>query len=400
MRIAIFHSLALGGAQNMAAEFAMRLGRSNIVDVYYLKKKEEDGRRPLLQNIHAEMSYPFAMTLGAPNLFKNLLSSFDYMRLLRISRKVAADIDSKSYDVVLLLGCRYMQTPLIIRYLHTPILYYCAEPWRFFSDQEILRKRPLSPGKRLASFLISPWLAFLRKEEIKLPSRAAIVFTHSKYTQSLIKNTYSIDARLCRLGIDMQKYSRSGRGEPSLLVLSIGAVCWVKGHEDAIRAIARIDKSIKPTLMIIGHWADASESGRLTALARELGVDTRIEVGKTSDQDLVALYSRARMALCLAHSEPFGLIPLEAMACSLPVVAVHEGGYPETVIDGVTGYLVERNIDIIAAKIQELFNDEAKSISMGAAGFDYVSRCWSWSTAENTLKDLLIEAAETSKQLP
>lgn len=395
MKIAFYHNLALGGAQNMVAEFAMRLGRSHMVDVFYLRKKEENGRRPLLQNVHAEFTYPFSMIFGASNLIKNVFFLYDFKRLGKLSKKVASEIDAKQYDVVLVFGCRYTQTPLILKYLRTPSVYYCAEPWRFFSEKKLLRNRPLSIFKRLAFLILSPWLAFLRRSELNLPALATIVFTHSLYTQGLIKSTYGIDSRLCRLAIDLSKYGRVDQSRSSSLVLSVGAVCWIKGHEEAIRAIAFIDKPIKPQLMIIGHWADTSEPKRLTAIASDLGVDMKILVGKTTDKELIALYNRAKMVLCLAHSEPFGLTPLEAMACQVPVIAIKEGGYLETVIDGTTGFLVDRDINSIAAKIQELFNNEAKCLSMGAAGFDCVSKNWGWSAAEKTLEGLLAEAAGT-----
>ena len=63
-------------------------------------------------------------------------------------------------------------------------------------------------------------------------------------------------------------------------------------------------------------------------------------LGWRSDEDIRDLYGRAT-AVLLPGTEDFGMVPVEAQACGTPVVALRAGGACETVVDGVTGVLVE-----------------------------------------------------------
>ena len=66
-----------------------------------------------------------------------------------------------------------------------------------------------------------------------------------------------------------------------------------------------------------------------------------------TDEELVILYNKAKLVVYTPYMEPFGLVPLEAMSCGTPVVGVNEGGVMETVLNGKTGILVERNVNNI-----------------------------------------------------
>ena len=65
-------------------------------------------------------------------------------------------------------------------------------------------------------------------------------------------------------------------------------------------------------------------------------------------------YSKALVVLYTPIREMFGIVPIEAMAAGVPVIATNEGGPKETIIDGKTGYLVDSNEDHIAEKINQL----------------------------------------------
>src|SRR5581483_9311683 len=72
---------------------------------------------------------------------------------------------------------------------------------------------------------------------------------------------------------------------------------------------------------------------------------------RVSDEEIVDLLNRAMMMAYAPRLEPFGLAPLEANACGLPVIGVAEGGVRETVVDGVTGLHVEHDPGAVAAAI-------------------------------------------------
>ena len=79
----------------------------------------------------------------------------------------------------------------------------------------------------------------------------------------------------------------------------------------------------------------------LEEVAKSKGVDLVIEP-RLSQEDLVSLVKRARAVVSLAHGEPFGLTPIEAQAAGTPALMVNEGGYCQTVEDGVSGRLLPR----------------------------------------------------------
>ncbi|MEP6479081.1 MAG: glycogen synthase [Rhodoglobus sp.] len=119
-----------------------------------------------------------------------------------------------------------------------------------------------------------------------------------------------------------------------------------------------------------------------------------------SQHELSAVLSQATTFVCPSVYEPLGIVNLEAMACSAPVVGTATGGIPEVVDDGVTGRLVpieqlndgtgtpvnpERFVADLAAALTEVVGDPEKAKRMGAAGRLRAERDFSWTTiAERT----------------
>jgi glycosyltransferase involved in cell wall biosynthesis len=116
----------------------------------------------------------------------------------------------------------------------------------------------------------------------------------------------------------------------------------------------------------------------------------------------IQLYSHASVFVCPSIYEPFGIINLEAMACSIPVVATAVGGIKEVVVHGKTGFLVgleqmkqspfepldpDRFSRDLAVRINELMADPAKCKAMGEAGRRRVEELFGWETvAKQTVR--------------
>ena len=85
-------------------------------------------------------------------------------------------------------------------------------------------------------------------------------------------------------------------------------------------------------------------------------------IGKIDEKELIEMYSNCKGFITTAFYEDFGLTPLEAMASGKPVIAPNEGGYKETIIDGITGKLIDDiNPDKLAKAIQEMNNELKKN---------------------------------------
>jgi starch synthase len=121
-----------------------------------------------------------------------------------------------------------------------------------------------------------------------------------------------------------------------------------------------------------------------------------------SQHDLAAVLTQATTFVCPSIYEPLGIVNLEAMACSVPVVGTATGGIPEVVEDGVTGRLVpidqlqdgtgtpvdpDRFVADLAATLIEVVSDPAGAKRMGAAGRLRAERDFSWtSIAQRTIE--------------
>ncbi len=85
--------------------------------------------------------------------------------------------------------------------------------------------------------------------------------------------------------------------------------------------------------------------------------------------------------------EPFGLVALEAMACGTPVVGVREAGIRESVVDGKTGLLVERDVNEIAVAIDYLQQDQDFRSKLSQQAVHYVQAEWSWKATINRYEE-------------
>lgn len=133
------------------------------------------------------------------------------------------------------------------------------------------------------------------------------------------------------------------------IVLQLGRLVPRKGMDTAIRAFARLrrEHGIAARMLIVGGESDdpdpgtTPEIGRLAAVARAEGVADAVQfVGRRGREVLGYYYSAADVFVTVPWYEPFGITPVEAMACGTPVVGSNVGGIKYTVRDGETGYLV------------------------------------------------------------
>jgi glycosyltransferase involved in cell wall biosynthesis len=137
----------------------------------------------------------------------------------------------------------------------------------------------------------------------------------------------------------------------------------------------------------------AAEVGRdphgraLLDRARELGVADRVRLlGRVAHERLPELYRSADAVVAVPRYEPFGIVPLEAMACGVPVIASAVGGMLDTVEDGGTGLHVPPDDPAaLAAAARRLLADDRLRASMGRAGERRVLQRYTWDqVAEDT----------------
>src|SRR3954454_4962146 len=155
----------------------------------------------------------------------------------------------------------------------------------------------------------------------------------------------------------------SERGDAPHRVITFGRLVPRKGVGTVIEALP-----CGPTaeLIVAGgpdhRFRDGDpEARRLIRLAEHLGVADRvILVGRVPHDDMPSLIRSADVAVSVPWYEPFGIAPVEAMACGVPVIASSVGGHLDTVLDGVTGlHVPARRPAELAALLRRLLADRA-----------------------------------------
>ncbi len=142
------------------------------------------------------------------------------------------------------------------------------------------------------------------------------------------------------------------------------------------------------------------EIGELQQLVSELGIAKHVSfVGKRQQDVLRDYYSAGNVAVTTPWYEPFGLTPLEGMACGRPVIGSAVGGITYTIADGETGFLVPpRDPEMLAARLYELLMQPERCIAMGHAARLRVEREFTWETVAKRTSVLYESVLASHKQ--
>jgi D-inositol-3-phosphate glycosyltransferase len=172
------------------------------------------------------------------------------------------------------------------------------------------------------------------------------------------------------------------------IVLQLGRIVPRKGIDNVIRAMGRIKRtSIPARLVIVGGETDNldpdknPEIARLQKIAAEENVEDMVTFTGRKHRDMLKYYyAAANVFITTPWYEPFGITPLESMACGTPVIGSDVGGIKYTVEDGKCGFLVPPNDpDALAVRIYELLNDPKLRARMGANAVKRVNGLFTWS---------------------
>jgi D-inositol-3-phosphate glycosyltransferase len=171
----------------------------------------------------------------------------------------------------------------------------------------------------------------------------------------------------------------------TLQIAVLGRLVERKGVFDVMEAVARM--RVRAELVIAGgppanHLGVDPEVRRLRTMASRLGIQDRCRfVGRLGRAESADLLRSSDVVACAPWYEPFGIVPVEAMACGVPVVGTAVGGLLDTVDPGITGVLVPpRRVDLLAAALDELLADPIRRTQMGRAGAARVDQRYRWPT--------------------
>jgi glycosyltransferase involved in cell wall biosynthesis len=146
---------------------------------------------------------------------------------------------------------------------------------------------------------------------------------------------------------------------------------------------------------------DGSDDYRMLREAASVhGVADRvIFTGSVARPDVPALIRSADVVVCVPWYEPFGIVPLEAMACGVPVVASAVGGLTDSIADQRTGWLVPaRDPAALASALGQLLADPAKRAALGAAGVERARRKYSWRRVAEQTEAVYLQLAADARR--
>jgi glycosyltransferase involved in cell wall biosynthesis len=178
-----------------------------------------------------------------------------------------------------------------------------------------------------------------------------------------------------------------------------------KGVDNVIRSLTHLRRNgCDCKLVIVGgetcadYFETDPEIQRLKGIARSEGVvDNIIFAGRKNREELKFYYSAADIFITTPWYEPFGITPLEAMACGVPVIGSNVGGIKFSVADGKTGFLVPpKDPCALAEKIAVLLNDSGLLEAMKINALRRVNKMFTWRNVCNQLHDVYMNVTASA----
>ena len=202
-------------------------------------------------------------------------------------------------------------------------------------------------------------------------------------------------------GVDLDRFTPAGPAEPRGPGHRLVAACRLVEGKGIGNAISALDD-------VPGGGPDAAdlhadpEARRLRALAEMSGVaDRAILRGRVDRDAMPPLLRSADVVVCAPWYEPFGIVPLEAMACGVPVVATAVGGQIDSVVHGVTGvHVPPREPRALAAVLRELLDDPARRAELGRQGRLRAQRLYDFDRIAAATCEVYDEVLATRRSVP
>jgi glycosyltransferase involved in cell wall biosynthesis len=196
-------------------------------------------------------------------------------------------------------------------------------------------------------------------------------------------------------GVDTAGFNPDGEAAPRERrprILSVGGLAPGHGQEDLIQALRLVGDA---ELVIAGGppgdtLAKHAEARRLRELAKQCGVAEQVRlVGAVPHDQMPTWYRSADVVACTPRYASAGRVPLEAMACGVPVVGYALGGVADTVVDEVTGRLVPPgDVRALGVTLRRLLADDAERFAYGHAAVDRVRCSYTWDRTAGALERL------------
>ena len=245
----------------------------------------------------------------------------------------------------------------------------------------------------IKSTLIKLFQSRLYKIQLNSIHNTKFLLANSKFTQGRVAAEFGVKSKICALGVDLEKFYQRPGIQKEDWVVSVGELSPRKGFDFIVESMANIPSQRRPALKLACNTIQQQEREYVEKLAMMRNVDLQILTSLDTDE-LRVLYNRAKLCVYAPHLEPFGLVPLEAMACGTPVVGIREGGVQESVVDGLNGLLVDRNPVEFGKAIERLLADQDLRKQFDLNARNYVEQNWSLKSSTDQLEKYLYQTQD------
>lgn len=346
----MFHELPKGGAENAVYEIAKQLRERNFLIDLFVTGENEYKNEAIFDKKFFYKFVPKTWQGGnwRVRLYKDTI---ELLKLYLLHKRIAGVINTSKYDLAWVNASQFIEAPFILRFLKIPSIFYAHDPhYRIIYDPLLKISERMQVSRRMYEKMNR----FLRKIlDMQNFDKANVILANSKYTQRIIKKTYGRKSLVAYLGVDTKFYFPIKK-KKLYDVLFIGSTAQIDGFTLFLEVAKFLPKHIRVRSVLA-------------------------EMEWISDRRVMRdIYQSSKVLLALAVGEPFGLVPLEAMGCGVPVVAVNEGGYKESVLNDKTGYLIKRSPKNIADKLIALLSNPKKITEMGNNARLHVVKNWTW----------------------
>lgn len=362
MKIAFFHELSkYSGARKVVDEYAKELKAEHTIDLYYVDNIEDE----VGEYYNDVFFFNFNEIAWKGNNWRNRIykDTLEFIKLYKLHKRIAKLINSKDYDFIFVNPSKFTQAPFILRFLNQKhCVYFCQEPLRIVYEDTFLIPEKIPSYKKTYERMSRLIKKQIDKSNIK---KSKLILANSNFSKNNIQNAYGLNSTVCYLGVDTDKF-KPINVKKIYDLLFLGRKEYFEGYD-----------LLHKTKPLLGHGIQIK-----TFSARDDGVGVR-------EEEIVKLLNSTKIVLCLSRNEPFGLTAIEAMACGVPVIAVNEGGFRESVVNDKTGYLINRDPYDMAKKINSLIENENLRKRMSSRARDHVLNNFTWKKSSENFINIL-----------
>lgn len=369
------HFTIPGGAGKTILELGERIAKKNNYTVFIIALKI----RPEYIKKYPHIIF---IDLGGPTTDTFLF----WLTFKKWQKKIYKNIKNinKKYDSTVIANvfpANWLTLPYKKINKNQKIYWYCHEPSAFVHS-EIWKTSIKNPIKRGVVYVLG---SLLKKIDLSIAKFSEKTLVNSDYTAKEVLKVYKQKSIVINPGIDTNKYKRRESNHKINQILAVGRLTKFKNFDLLIKSFK--DTKLKNyKLLIIGS---GEENNNLQQLIKNLKLSKAVEIkNNVSDTELIKNYQKSRIFTLCSFKEPFGMAPVESMACGTPVIVSKCGGAKETVINNKTGLVINMNQKNLTKSIRKLANNPSFASILSKNSSIYASELYSW---KNSVNKLLLE---------